>query len=138
MPSGGREQRGSGGEQVSPPRFPETPPPPTPSGDYSYTLEIVMRMQETMGRLTQSVTDLKESVKELKADQKEHGEKLDGIAKKIYAAVAIIGVVAFFLQLFGPAIVSTLTPSPTPTPTAHQQPSPEATTPAPPSPKKSP
>lgn len=119
----GREHRGSGGEQISPPRFPETIPPLTPSADYTYVLDSVMRMQESMGGLKEAVGELKESVKELKAEQKELGKKVDGIDKKIYAAIVIISLVGFLLTLFGPTI-SNLISRPTPPPAVQQQPKP--------------
>jgi hypothetical protein len=91
VPSKGREQRGSGGEQVTPPRAFDTTPPP--SGDYTYTVEIVMRMQETMGRLSEAVDNLKEG-------QKEQRTKLEQIGKQIYAGIVVIvligGVLGFF------------------------------------------
>ena len=63
-----------------------------------------MRMQETMGGLKEAVSDLKDSVKELRAEQKEQTQKIESMSKNIYAALAIITLVAFLLQLFGPAI----------------------------------
>jgi hypothetical protein len=64
-------------EKDAPPgRLAETTPPP--SGDYSYTVEIVMRMQDTMGQLKEAVTSLKEQ-------SKHHDEKLEQIGKDVHA-----------------------------------------------------
>lgn len=119
MPSKGREQRSSGGEQVTPPRAFDTTPPPPPSGDYTYTVEIVMRMQETMGGLKEAVSELKDSIKEIKTEQKEQTKKLESISNKIYAAVAIIALIGFLLQLFGSSL-NNLISRPTTPPTVQQ------------------
>jgi hypothetical protein len=65
-----------------------------PSGDYSYVLEIVMRMQESVGRLTEAVSSLKDQ-------SKSHGDKLDGIGKDVHAAKVVIGVVGGLIVLVG-------------------------------------
>src|SRR5450755_4247926 len=63
-----------------PTKFAETTPPQLyPSGDYSYVLEIVMAMQNTVG-------GLKEAVESLKQQSGKHSEKLDDIGKDIHAA----------------------------------------------------
>jgi hypothetical protein len=98
MPSRGKEQRGAGAEQVSPPRYPETTPPPRlPSSDYTYVLEIVMNMQNTMGKLTEAVENLKEG-------QKEQRTKLEQIGKQIYAAIVVIVLVGSILGFFANSI----------------------------------
>ena len=98
MPGRGKEQRGTGGEQVGTPRYPETTPPPTqPSGDYSYVLEIVMNMQNTMGKLTEAVENLKEN-------QKEQRAKLEHIGKQIYAAIVVIVLIGSILGFFANSI----------------------------------
>ncbi len=38
----------------------ETTPTSYPSGDYSYVLEVVMKMQDTLGQLKEAVGALKE------------------------------------------------------------------------------
>jgi hypothetical protein len=49
--------------ETNPSRFPETPPPAYPSGDFTYILEIVMKMQDTMGQLKEAVGSLKDQSK---------------------------------------------------------------------------
>ena len=85
--------------------FRATPPPPFaetsyrsyPSGDYSYTVELMATIQHTLGRLT-------EAIESLKAQSKEHGNELKTIGKDVYAAKAVgrtllwvVGVVGTFL-----------------------------------------
>ncbi len=53
-----------------------------------------MRMQESMGRLGEAVTSLKET-------SKAHGEKLDSIGKDVHAAKVVISVVGGLLVLIG-------------------------------------
>ena len=72
-----REEKERGRETT--PRLADTTPQVFPSGDYSYVVEIVMRMQDTMGQLREAVTSLKEQ-------SKNQGEKLDQIGKDVHAA----------------------------------------------------
>jgi hypothetical protein len=111
------------GIETHPTQFPETTPPIMPSGDYSYTVEIVMRMQHDLGKLTEAVSGLKER-------QAEQGHKLDTIGKQIYAAIALITVIGAILMFFAKSINDVITnrlfpapvtqqiviPTPTPTP----------------------
>lgn len=76
-----------------PTSFPETTPP-LPSGDYYYVLEIVMRMQESVGRLTEAVSSLKEQ-------SKAHGDKLDNIGKDVHAAKVVVSVVGGLIVIVG-------------------------------------
>lgn len=70
-------------------------PTVTPSGDYSYTLEIVMNMQVQMGKLV-------EAVDALKVDSKEHRRELNDIGKEIHAAKSVFKVLsAIFVALCG-------------------------------------
>jgi hypothetical protein len=109
MPSKGKEQRGVGGEKVGAPKYPNTTPPPLPSGDYSYTLEIVMQMQNTLGKLTEAVDGLK-------SKQAEQGSKLDRISHQIYATIVLLvllgGILGFFAKsindLIAHAIISSV------------------------------
>ena len=93
------------GAPTTPPRFPEgTPPRSTyPSGDYSYTLEVVMGMQKTLGELTQAVRTLTDEVKG-------HGVKIDASCADIHAAKVVVRVLlaiavgtATFLGFIGKA-----------------------------------
>ena len=71
---------------------------PQPSGDYSYTLEIVMNMQLALGKLI-------EAVDSLKADSREHREALKNIEKEIHGAKMsfrfLIGVFVAFAAVVG-------------------------------------
>ena len=57
--------------------------PQQPSGDYSYTLEIVMGMQSSMGKLIEAVDGLK-------SQSKSQSEKLDKVVAQIYAAKVVL------------------------------------------------
>jgi hypothetical protein len=81
-----------------------------PSGDYSYTVELVGAIQHQLGRLTEAVDSLKEQ-------SKKTGEKLDEVRMDVHAAKAggkallwVVGIVgtllgivlaAYFRKLFG-------------------------------------
>jgi hypothetical protein len=76
---------------------------PQPSGDYSYTLEIVMHMKESVGRLL-------EAVDSLKADSREHRNELKVISQEIHGAKVglrwVLGVCVAFGGIIGWAITT--------------------------------
>lgn len=98
----GKDQRASEGEQASPTRFPETTPQMLPSGDYSYTLEIVMKTQLSIGKLIEAVDGLKST-------QKEQAAKLDRISHQIYAAIAVVVIVGTVIGFFAKSINDLIT-----------------------------
>lgn len=92
------------------PDMPATPPAPLPSGDYSYTLEVVMGMQLSMGKLIEAVDTLKERSKEQSEDLKKVVSAVDTAKGAVKALLWVVGVVgallgiilgAFVRQLFG-------------------------------------
>lgn len=96
-----REGSPSTGGEI-PSRYPEIPPPQVqPSGDYSYTLEVVMAMQGTLGKLT-------EAVESLKIKTESHSSKLEAIGKDVHAAKVVVGVVGALIVAAGAAIGFTI------------------------------
>jgi hypothetical protein len=90
------------GREEPPTRFAEVPPPAsTPSGDYSYTLEVVMGMQATLGKLTEAIDTLKGSIKS-------QGEKLDSVSRDVHTAKVVmwvaIGITSFLGTIGGIAL----------------------------------
>ncbi|MBZ5605776.1 MAG: hypothetical protein LAO79_26035 [Acidobacteriia bacterium] len=79
---------------VTPEEYSVASPASLPSGDFSYTLEIVMRMQESMGRLTEAVASLKDQ-------SKSHGEKLEAIGKDVHAFKVTVSVVGGLIVIIG-------------------------------------
>jgi hypothetical protein len=57
-----------------------------PSGDYSYTLEVVMGMQKTLGGLAEGIRNLTEQ-------SKGHDEELKKVCRDVHAAKVVVGVV---------------------------------------------
>lgn len=95
----GKEQQGPGVETT--PRFPETTPPLTPSSDYTYVLDAVMRMKESLGELKEAVGGLKESRSEQNKKLDKISDKLENINRRVYAAIAMIslaGALLVFLE----------------------------------------
>jgi hypothetical protein len=74
------------GREAPPQRMAETNPPTVPMVDYSFTLQAIMEMQKSVGKLTEAVESLKEQTRG-------HGHKLDQIGKDVHAAKVVIGVV---------------------------------------------
>ncbi|MDR3574681.1 MAG: hypothetical protein P4L50_12520 [Anaerolineaceae bacterium] len=87
---------------TTPEDFP-TQSPLQPSGDYSYTLEIVMQMKESMGRLLEAVDGLK-------TDSREHRAELKTISQEIHGfkvgARWVIAVCLGFGALIGWAVTT--------------------------------
>jgi hypothetical protein len=67
-----------------PTKFPDTTPP-LPSGDYSYTVELVGSIQHQLGKLTEAVSVLSERTKG-------HGDKLDQACRDIHVAKVILSI----------------------------------------------
>ena len=83
------ERRGRRDKAESPPEdFPETPPPQPI--DWSWSLQMLMELQRTVGELSQSVETLTKQ-------SKEHDKKLNQISHRIYAAVAVLTIVGAVL-----------------------------------------
>ncbi len=53
-----------------------------------------MRMQESVGRLTEAVSSLKDQ-------SKAHSDKLDGIGKDVHAAKVVVSVIGGLIVLLG-------------------------------------
>jgi hypothetical protein len=90
MPERPRSPRGQGPTQ--PPDNPIPPPQQLPSGDYSYTVELVARIENQLGGLTEAIKSIKETTKE-------HGVELRAIGKDVYAARTVTIFVGAFLTL---------------------------------------
>jgi hypothetical protein len=87
------------GPGTTPERYPVTIPPPQQytSGDYTYTVELVMGMQATLGKLTEAVDALKDK-------SKGHTDKLEQIGRDVHTAKVIVaGVGAIFLVVLAAA-----------------------------------
>ena len=89
--SSSRPPRGT--SPTTPEAYPTTPPV-LPSGDYSYTVEIVMNMQQTLGKLTEAVESLKEQ-------SKEHGAEIRQIGKDVHAAKVVGGFIVVASTFLG-------------------------------------
>lgn len=88
-------------ESTRPPTTPEefttTASSQFPSGDYSYTVELVGSIQNQLGRLTEAVQSLKTQVKE-------QGDELKSVGKDVHAAKVVISVVGGLIVLTGGVI----------------------------------
>jgi len=78
------KRAGRSNAPTTPEEFPTTSF--VPSGDYAYTVEIVMKMQHAMGQLTEAVGGLKSDMKELRGE-------VSKLGKDIHAAKVVVGVV---------------------------------------------
>jgi len=100
-------QSGRSNSPTTPENFPTQAP--LPSGDYSYTVEIVMQMQMTMGRLL-------EAVEGLKGDSKEHGKELSALSKEVHGYKVglrwVIGTCAVIGGIIGWAITAYISAHP--------------------------
>ena len=71
-------------------------PDADPSGNYSF-LEIIMSMQNAMGRLT-------EAVDTLKTESRHQRDKLEQIGKDVHAAKVVVGLAGALILLAAGAI----------------------------------
>lgn len=81
-----------------PSRYAETIPPLYTSYDPSFTLQSILEMQNTLGKLTQAVTTLTE-------ESKKNGETLSVISHKVYGAQTGFWVAGVILGALGSAAV---------------------------------
>jgi hypothetical protein len=77
---------------VPPPDLPI--PPPFPSGDYSYTVELVGTINREVGSLLKAVASLEEA-------SREHGKELKAIGKDIHAAKVVGGLLVLAAGFLG-------------------------------------
>ena len=94
MPESGKSSRGPKVPNLTTPEAFPTTAPQFPSGDYSYTVELVSSIQHQLGRLTEAVESLKDQTKE-------QGAKLGKISQDVHAAKVVIGIVGGFIGLVG-------------------------------------
>jgi hypothetical protein len=94
MAESGKGSRGPKGANLTTPEAFPTTAPQFPSGDYSYTLEVVMGMQATLGKLTEAIDTLKGSIRA-------QGDKLDSVARDVHTAKVVMWVVVGLMGFFG-------------------------------------
>lgn len=100
---------GLGGlERLTDARPKETTPPhplqtttPLPSGDYSYTVELVGTIQNQLGRLTQAVETLTTDSSELR-------KKVDRLSHIVYAAGVVGTILAVVLGFIANKVADAL------------------------------
>lgn len=90
-------REGGPGSGVSTPAAPQGTPQDVAGfdRDHSFTLQAIMEMQRSLGELTQAVKTLTDTTKI-------HGDKIEKISHRVYAAGAVIvvllGIGTFFLD----------------------------------------
>ena len=95
MPEKGQEE--SSRQATTPEDFPTTAPSHLPSGDYSYTVELVGTVQHTLGKLTEAVEGLKEQTKQ-------HSTEIRTISQDIHSAkttMKVVGAILAAVLAFG-------------------------------------
>ncbi|MBU4233509.1 MAG: hypothetical protein KJ822_17770 [Proteobacteria bacterium] len=81
-----------------PTNLPKTPPQEYVLPEHSFTLQAIMEIQKSIGKLTQAVETLTE-------DSKKNGVKLDDISHKVYAAQVTIKVVGGILSVISGVVL---------------------------------
>ncbi len=81
-----------------------TPPPEIqattpPSGDYSYTVELVARIENQLGKVTEAIESLKLDVRQHSADLKSIGNDVHGTKVAVKVAAWLIGIFLTILTL---------------------------------------
>ena len=95
-----KESKSRSRPSATPEDFPTTASSHTiyPSGDFSYSVELVGSIQRELGRLTEAVAGLKER-------STTDSEKLDKVRLDIHGAKVAIYVVGVILTILGGSIV---------------------------------
>jgi hypothetical protein len=91
---------------TTPEDFPVTSQSAYPSGDYSYTVELVGTIQHQLGKLTEAVESLKEKTNH-------HGDKIEQIGKDIHGAkvaLYVVGIIVAGAVAFLGWAITTLLP----------------------------
>ena len=92
-------------ESTTPQRYPEIPPPQQPSGDYSYTVELVGTIQNQLGRLTQAVETLT-------AESAEMRKKVERLSHIAFAAgvvgTILLVILGFAANKIADAVIATM------------------------------
>ena len=96
------KDRGKTKRETTPEEFPVSSPQSLPSGDYSYTLEVVMGMQATLGQLTEAINGLKEQ-------SKSQGQDLKAIGLDVHAGKILLKVLLWVVGLAGALLGIALT-----------------------------
>jgi hypothetical protein len=78
---------------VTPEEFTTAAPVQVSSGDYSYTVELVGRIEHQLGKLT-------EAIESLKAQTREHGSDLKAIGKDVHGTKVAVRVAAWMIGIF--------------------------------------
>jgi hypothetical protein len=92
MAETGKGSRGQKSTNLTTPEGFPTTAPQFPSGDYSYTLEVCMQMQKTLGQVEQAV-------KTLTDDFREERKKVNRLSHIIYAA-GVVGTISVAILIF--------------------------------------
>jgi hypothetical protein len=82
----GKGSRGPKSTSLTTPEAFPTTAPQLPSGDYSYTVELVGSIQHQLGKLT-------EAVETLKTKAESHSKELRDIGKDVHTAKVVMGIV---------------------------------------------
>jgi hypothetical protein len=85
MAESGRGPRPPKTGATTPEAFP-TISPPLPSGDYSYTVELVGTIHHELGRLTEAVNSLKEHAKERDRKLEDLAKEIREVSKDVHSA----------------------------------------------------
>jgi hypothetical protein len=86
MSEPGKGSRGPKGTSLTTPEAFPTTAPQLPSGDYSYTVELVGSIQHQLGKLT-------EAVETLKSKMESHGKELAAIGRDVHTAKVVLGII---------------------------------------------
>ena len=114
-----KDTKHEGQASTIPKTLAETTPPISPGHDYTWALfQQMMEVQRTLGELNRAVTILTDK-------SEKHGDKLDKISHKVFAAQVVFyvivgiltaasGIIVFFLNKFWGAIIPLLQAKPHP------------------------
>jgi hypothetical protein len=126
-----RAGRGTPHSVTTPEDFPTNPPrPQLPSGDYSYTVELVASINRELGHLTEAVNGLKEQAKDRDKKHDELVKEIRAVALDVHGAKAagkallwVMSIVGAILGICAGAYLQAQFSKPAAPPTTVSQPS---------------
>jgi len=97
-----------GGQGPSPPPDNPIPPPQLPSGEYSHTVELVARIENQLGKLTEAVDQLKEGSRERDRKLEDIGNKVHLVSQDVNSAKVVAKVMGGLIAFMGFLVTVTI------------------------------
>jgi hypothetical protein len=93
--------KGQQPKETTPPRMPDITPPVYPSGDYSYTVDLVGSINREIGKLNEAVNGLKEQSKDREKKHDELVREIRAVALDVHGAKSAGKALLWVMSILG-------------------------------------